>query len=474
MASPTQKAPKQNNTQLSKHRLVDLTLEEDIETKGTPLQTTTSQLSQQNRPKKRQKRISNPHYTQQKSVHWTNEEINFYNPTAPASKLIPNQHMTNHMFPNNYTPTNPPIFPPAPIPQPILAPFSTNPFFNQQQNIFNAGTQNQFLQNQNPFLHPPYLSEPLNNKPNPFKQNNTRRGQNRYPCKKRKLKSRRVIQRRAKRYKKMSAIEAEKPLRQSSYHTKQYCLKNFGFIADPTLSLQRNFNQIIKTSNIQPLQPSNLTFHNLCKNIKLPSDTRKLLDLNLKYCLSKNNFNQNINKILLQMAYSIRTKFYDINHESTDYEKQIYTKKKTMYPPPASNQIEDKLTENGMALKLQQTLLNLKNSFRNLNNLTTAQLKTLNLLKQNKNLLIKPTDKSLGPSVLDTCTYIKQVLNEHLLSKDYKQLSATEAKNLLDKAKTTLQKLIIDNQNLLSKAEFTYFKRNMYEFKRIPIFYGLP
>lgn len=31
-----------------------------------------------------------------------------------------------------------------------------------------------------------------------------------------------------------------------------------------------------------------------------------------------------------------------------------------MYPPPASNQIEDKLTEFGMALKLQQTQLNLK------------------------------------------------------------------------------------------------------------------
>jgi hypothetical protein len=62
------------------------------------------------------------------------------------------------------------------------------------------------------------------------------------------------------------------------------------------------------------------------------------------------------------MAYSIRTKFYlnDINHESTDYEKQIYTKNKTWNPPPASNQIEDKLTEFGMALKLQQTQLNLK------------------------------------------------------------------------------------------------------------------
>jgi hypothetical protein len=160
----------------------------------------------------------------------------------------------------------------------------------------------------------------------------------------------------------MSVIEAKKPLLQSAYHTKQYCLKNFGFIADPTLSLQRNLNQIIKTSNIQPLQPSNLTFHNLCKNIKLPSDTRKLLGLNLKYCLSNNNLNQNINKILLQMAYSIRTKCYlnDINHESTDYEKQIYTKNKTWNPPPASNQIEDKLTEFGMALKLQQTQLNLK------------------------------------------------------------------------------------------------------------------
>jgi hypothetical protein len=44
----------------------------------------------------------------------------------------------------------------------------------------------------------------------------------------------------------------------------------------------------------------------------------------------------------------------------------------------------------------------------------------------------------------------------------------------MDKARNTLQKLITDHQDLLSKSEYTYFKRNMYEFKRTPIFSGLP
>jgi len=75
---------------------------------------------------------------------------------------------------------------------------------------------------------------------------------------------------------------------------------------------------------------------------------------------------------------------------------------------------------------------------------------------------------------METEVYINQVLAEHLLTRDYKQLSTTEAKNILDKVKNTLKKLIEDNQNHLSTAELTYFKRNMNSYHRIPIFYGLP
>ncbi len=76
----------------------------------------------------------------------------------------------------------------------------------------------------------------------------------------------------------------------------------------------------------------------------------------------------------------------------------------------------------------------------------------LNLLKHNKHLTIKPTDKNLGPAIMETKVYIKQVLTEHLLTKDYKQLTTAEAK----------------------KAELTYFKCNIHSFHRTPIFYGLP
>jgi hypothetical protein len=80
----------------------------------------------------------------------------------------------------------------------------------------------------------------------------------------------------------------------------------------------------------------------------------------------------------------------------------------------------------------------------------------LHLLKHNKHLTIKPTEKNLGPAVMETAIYTRQILTEHLLTKDYKQLSTTEAKSILAKFKNTLQKLISNNQNLLSKAELLY------------------
>jgi uncharacterized protein YaaW (UPF0174 family) len=98
----------------------------------------------------------------------------------------------------------------------------------------------------------------------------------------------------------------------------------------------------------------------------------------------------------------------------------------------------------------------------------------LKLLRHNKHLTIKATDKNLGPAIMETKVYINQVFTEHLLTRDYKQLSTTEAKNILDKVKNTLIKLIEDNQNNLSKAELTYFKRNMNSYHRIQFFYGLP
>jgi hypothetical protein len=72
--------------------------------------------------------------------------------------------------------------------------------------------------------------------------------------------------------------------------------------------------------------------------------------------------------------------------------------------------IENKITEFEKALKEAEKRIVLKNKKRNLNNLTPLQTQTLTALKNNKNLLIKPTDKNLGPAIMDTQLYIRQVL----------------------------------------------------------------
>jgi hypothetical protein len=100
--------------------------------------------------------------------------------------------------------------------------------------------------------------------------------------------SRRLVQRRNKRI----ATNKKTPPKNRYLHTllqwtKESCLQTFGFIANPNLSLQKNFNITIQTvpSHLF-LQPKNLTFPNFCKDFTLPTGSKELLGLNLKFCLA--------------------------------------------------------------------------------------------------------------------------------------------------------------------------------------------
>jgi len=75
---------------------------------------------------------------------------------------------------------------------------------------------------------------------------------------------------------------------------------------------------------------------------------------------------------------------------------------------------------------------------------------------------------------MDTTEYIKQALQEHLLTNTYKQLSEMEAKNRMIHLKEILKNLVATHSKSLSKPELTYFQRSLQSFHRLPIFYGLP
>ncbi len=179
------------------------------------------------------------------------------------------------------------------------------------------------------------------------------------------LNSRRKTQCRAKRYKNKVAANLDIPIKQSIYHITQRCLHNHCFWTNPNSSIQKNFNDIL-VKEIQPIppQPSNLTFHNLYKTIKLPADTRQILSLNLKYYLVASKPPDNLKKTVQKMAHSICTKFQmDMLDQSTEnnYIKQLYIRNKNWNPSPAPLHIEDKITRFDKLCKDAQQKLASKN-----------------------------------------------------------------------------------------------------------------
>jgi hypothetical protein len=71
-------------------------------------------------------------------------------------------------------------------------------------------------------------------------------------------------------------------------------------------------------------------------------------------------------------------------------------------------------------------------------------------------------------------TYIRQVLQEHLLTADYTQLSRETMEQMMYNLKEKFKDIITNNRDQLSKAEATYFQRSLKHHFRLPIFYGLP
>jgi hypothetical protein len=256
-------------------------------------------------------------------------------------------------------------------------------------------------------------------------------------------------------------------------------LTDYGFCAEPGNTLQQNFNNTLNILDkaAEYLQPTNLAFHNLCKHNKLPTGSRALLGLNLKFCLASNTITNDINKTVLKLARSIRTRHYLMENglnDNKDYEKQIYITNTNWHPPPAPWDVEQKITDFEKALKQKQQLLEDKYKNLKVTNLTPSQTKAMKQLKTNNTIIIKPTDKNLGPAVMDTLEYIQQVLKEHLLTDNYVQLTQAEAQKKIEALKVTLKNLISNNANSLPQPELIYFKRSLPNHFRLPIFYGLP
>jgi len=268
--------------------------------------------------------------------------------------------------------------------------------------------------------------------------------------------------------------------------------KRYDFICDPNVTPTKNFtnsiNSLSKTSAITTntmalnetehtlhLQPKNLSVHNLCNDYSLPLGTQQLLGLGLKYCVSTAKPNPNLKQCLKKLAYRIRTKHWLLHQNpenTTPFIPQLYVKLKGWNPPPATSNTEHCMTEFEKKLKKAVNLNTRKIKY--ISNLNHNQQQTLNKLRSDDNIIIMPTDKNLGPAIMNRNRYIEQCLTEHLLTPQYCQLTKKTALTRIESTKNLLLNNLQKYKNQLSSPELTYFTRSCKAQHRMPIFYGMP
>jgi hypothetical protein len=172
-------------------------------------------------------------------------------------------------------------------------------------------------------------------------------------------------------------------------------------------------------------------------------------EVGLKTCMQK-------------LAYSIRNKQYILENtqpKPIEYIPQLYVKLKHWNPPPATNQIEDQLTN--FSKLMERAINHSTNKHKNIPyNLTHNQETILRELKANKDFIILPTDKNLGPAIINRADYINQAINEHLLTPDYENLNPTTAHNKLTETRDLLIQTYNTHKHSLTEAEIQYFSRS--------------
>jgi hypothetical protein len=216
-------------------------------------------------------------------------------------------------------------------------------------------------------------------------------------------------------------------------------------------------------------------YHNLCDTLQPPPNTDKLLWNGLKFCIEKplpkprldTTFQRLENDIRLRHFWSTR-----MTDTANDYNPKLYIKS-NWTPDEASPELEAAMQD----FRTQVTYMathNTANQHRK-HNIPTRTRALLRTLPGNPNFIILPTDKNLGPSIMERDTYKTRCLTDHLSDDTtYQRLTEDEAYQRLKQAEVHFKEMIEHYQHILPESEKTYFQRCFKESRRIPQFYCTP
>jgi hypothetical protein len=158
--------------------------------------------------------------------------------------------------------------------------------------------------------------------------------------------------------------------------------------------------------------------------------------------------------------------------KSTGYDPKLYMKSQDYEPDEGSPQIENAINAFEQSL---QTLVRSNNAtVTRKHNLPASSRLLLTQLKSNNNFIILPTDKNLGPAILEQQVNIQRCLQDHLSnSNTYRRLTPNKARQKYYKAEQAISLLILKHRFMLVEHKrISYFHHRV--FQHLPQFYTIP
>ena len=96
----------------------------------------------------------------------------------------------------------------------------------------------------------------------------------------------------------------------------------------------------------------------------------------------------------------------------------------------------------------------------------------LNLLRNHPDFINLDSNKNVGPCIIERDVYIQNMLEEHLNTKSYQQISNNEATKTLVKLHKEITSILFEHEFCLSNREKIHFERGLKLKHQISQFYG--
>lgn len=200
---------------------------------------------------------------------------------------------------------------------------------------------------------------------------------------------------------------------------------------------------------------SNMAFHNLTKTVNLPPGFRSLLGLGLGFCPIPRMSTPVTAIDTTRFLTNTKLKMFFDDNDDKPVPKLYF---KSNWKPPDSEfhpEFIERLTKFVRAIHLTTA-----RQRRSKSNLLPWQRIAFAFLRNNKHLHVFKTDKNLGPAIIETETYVRRALDEHLLdSATYGKLHEVAAESWMDELREEIKTKII--AKLPKGNDKTYLQRSL-------------